>query len=362
MVNILIVEDNSGDFELIKLMLETNQNNYGKYDTFHAKYLSEAFDIVTGNNIDLILLDLNLPDSNGIKTLERMLRYGAIPIIVMTGLEDVALALEAIKHGAQDYITKGNVDNDRLMRSIVYALERMKNRRLLIENAIKEDRIHGLRNLIADVAHDFRTPLTIMNTAMFMYNKTKDNKHLHIIAQQISSLTTMLESFVQMSKLDNNVQTISKKEQNICNLIKELVSQYKIIAIAKRKHFFLNGCFNDEIIVNYDEHLMSRAIVNILSNAIKYTEINGNVEVRVFKGKNEVIIEVEDDGQGISEKDVQEIFNRFYRSRDNTTDEPSTGLGLSIANKIIDMHDGTLSCRSILGEGSTFEIKIPIVE
>ncbi|MCG8483639.1 MAG: ATP-binding protein, partial [Clostridia bacterium] len=115
------------------------------------------------------------------------------------------------------------------------------------------------------------------------------------------------------------------------------------------------------IILNGDKHAIKRIFINLLSNAVKFTEDNGEITVNSFKQKNTAIIEVMDNGIGISQKDVKRIFDRFYKVEEaRNKDTGGSGLGLALVKKIVDMHNGKIDVSSELGKGTKIRICIPL--
>src|SRR3990170_3969307 len=147
-VKILLIEDNIGDARLIQELLKETRNF--QYELVHVSHLSKGLEHLKGGHFDLVLLDLCLPESSGLETLNTVYRAAPqIPIIVLTGRNDEGTALDAVREGAEDYLVKGQVDGPLLLRAIRYSMERHLVRRKLEEsekkyrtlNAELEDRI-----------------------------------------------------------------------------------------------------------------------------------------------------------------------------------------------------------------------------
>ncbi len=153
MIRVLLIEDNSGDARLIKELLAEAKG--GQFRVQHAGRLSEGLDRLGGGGIDAVLLDLSLPDSVGLDSLDRLRAHVShIPIVVLTGLEDEELASRAVRQGAQDYLSKGRIDADLLSRSLRYAIDRQgadnEQERLLAEVQRRAAELEGVIESIAD--------------------------------------------------------------------------------------------------------------------------------------------------------------------------------------------------------------------
>lgn len=143
---VLLVEDNPGDVRLIKEMLSGPAYFGVTYQLFHTETLNAAIQICTDQRLDVILLDLNLPDSSGLETLEDLNGlFPQIPIIVFTGLNDAELTMRSVQHGAQDYVTKEECTSQLLTRVIYYAIER-KRIEAQLKHLATHDPLTGLPN------------------------------------------------------------------------------------------------------------------------------------------------------------------------------------------------------------------------
>ena len=156
---ILIVEDDNKFARVLSKQLEKNN-----YEVSHCGKLSDFLEAVEKGKFDLVLLDLGLPDSSGLKTYEEVFKMVAgVPIVVLTGLDDEAIAVGAVKKGAQDYLVKGEVDNRTLLRSLDYAIERSRllfRLKKLQELVLQSERIKVLIETAGAAAHEINQPLT----------------------------------------------------------------------------------------------------------------------------------------------------------------------------------------------------------
>jgi len=156
---ILIVEDDEKFAHVLSKQLKKNN-----YEVSHSSNLSDFLDFFVKEEVDLVLLDLGLPDSSGLKTYENVSKVTSdIPIVVLTGLDDEEIAVGAVKKGAQDYLVKGEVDNRTILRSLDYAIERSKllfRLKKLQELVLQSERIKVLVETAGAAAHEINQPLT----------------------------------------------------------------------------------------------------------------------------------------------------------------------------------------------------------
>jgi ActR/RegA family two-component response regulator len=156
---ILLVEDDGKFAKVLSKQLEKNN-----YEVTHCGNISDALEVIIDGKFDLVLLDLGLPDSSGLKTYDNISKVKSdIPVVVLTGLDDEGVAISAVKKGAQDYLVKGEVDNRTLLRSLEYAIERSKllfRLKRLQELVLQSERIKVLVETAGAAAHGINQPLT----------------------------------------------------------------------------------------------------------------------------------------------------------------------------------------------------------
>lgn len=359
-VKILIVEDNFADYKIVGYFLDNAPKSIfdGEYELSHADYLSAGISMLDQGHFDIVILDLNLPDENGMESLRRVLKATDLPIIVMTGINDMETAYAAIKDGAEDYIVKESLDSNDLAKSIHYALERSKNKNLAIQVALEKDRVNMLRSLISEVSHDIRTPLTVIGTSVYLLAKTNNMEHLEVISGQISRLQNLINDFTQLAKLDYAVENPQFNEEDIVSFLKRLVSDYKPIASVRNRNLAFSSQ-SQQCSVCFDSHLLYRAVGNVISNGLKYTADDGNIKLELVDRGEYVLIYIEDDGVGIPEEDQKKVFNRFFRASQAKDYAEGSGLGLTITKKVVDLHNGRIELESSVGVGTKITIVLP---
>ncbi len=220
------------------------------------------------------------------------------------------------------------------------------------------------KEFVADVSHELKTPITsIMGYADTLlegeYEKETQNKFLNVIASEARRMARLVTDLLTLSRYDNNKIKTEKTEFNLGELVKECSE--KVFIEAEKKNQKIETLVTSSVPLVYaDKYGIERVVLNIITNAIKYTKENGNIKIYVGFVFNDAYIKVIDNGMGIPEKDLKRIFERFYRvDKARTREMGGTGLGLSIAKEILDKNNGAIDIKSEVGKGTEVVIKIP---
>ncbi|MBK9424349.1 MAG: PAS domain S-box protein [Bacteroidetes bacterium] len=239
-----------------------------------------------------------------------------------------------------------------------------KNREELKLALIKEKELSELKSRFVTMAsHEFRTPLsTILSSASLIskYNEPghdeKRFRHIDRIKSSVSNLTSILNDFLSLGKLEEGKVTCSPSLFDITELGHELVNEMKEVTKVGQQIQF--GHKGSETKVFLDKNLTRNICINLLSNAIKYSNENKNIRFITELKDKELIIRISDQGIGIPEEEHQHIFERFFRAN-NAANIQGTGLGLNIVKKYVDLLQGSITFESTFGKGTTFEVVLP---
>ena len=218
------------------------------------------------------------------------------------------------------------------------------------------------RDLIANVSHDLRTPLTMLKAYAEMIrdlsgdNPVKRNEHLEIIINETDRLSLMVNDILDLSKLESGKQKLSPSEFEIKGKLNEIIARFK--GISEKMGYNIQFTPDEEKMVFCDVVKIEQVIYNLINNAINYTGKDKQVFVRQINQPDGVLIEVEDTGDGIEEDKIKLIFDKYYRSENHKREVVGTGLGLSIVKAVLKLHNYDYGVRSTLGKGSTFWFKI----
>jgi len=247
----------------------------------------------------------------------------------------------------------------------------MQANRRLSAQWLRLQRANGFKNeILGTVAHDLKNPLgvilgrTEMLTELITTSASKESITAQIdhIRDATKRLTTMVDHLISDAMADAFDITIRREPVDIAALVGEVAEANQPLAVNKQQTISVSAPSN--FVTMCDTDRIREAIDNLFSNAIKYSPIGGRILVTVAREDENTVIRVADQGQGLSPEDLGRLFGRFQRlSAKPTAGESSTGLGLSIVKRIIDMHGGEVTARSDgPGLGSTFTILLPATE
>ena len=386
-INILLVEDSPSDARLLhQVFLRAEQE---EWQMTHVERLSEAIDIslessiITSNvsqteskrqrKFNVVLLDLSLPDSTGLDTLkEYRAAIPDIPVVVLTGLDDEDLALQALAEGAQDYLVKDQITIQLLVRTVRYAIERGEILNKLRESEersrqalLKEQELNELKsNFVAMVSHEFRNPMTTIRMAMEILEFNSDKltnerrtKYFDRINNAIRQMLQLLDEILFLSKTEAAKLEYKPAPLNLENFCRELT---EIIQFGVgSQHIIAFTSQGEPAQGEMDEDLLTCIFTNLLSNAIKYSPEQSIVRFDLNCKDGIATLRVQDQGVGIPLQDQVKLFQTFYRAS-NVGRIQGTGLGLTIVKKCVELHGGQIQLESQQNVGTTVTVTLPL--
>lgn len=232
------------------------------------------------------------------------------------------------------------------------------------ELAYKLDEQENLRKrLTTDVAHELRTPLTNIQThieAMIDGIWEPSNDRLNSVNEEVIRLTHLVNELKNLAKFDSEKSKLELSEVDVPGIIKNTIYNNQGSALEKN----INITSDIENITTYlDKEKITQVVLNLLSNAIRYTNEYGNINIRAYRDNNDIKIHVKDDGIGIPKDKMNYIFERFYRiDESRSKDTGGIGVGLTIVKSIVDLHGGSIYVNSVEGKGSEFVVVIPEID
>jgi signal transduction histidine kinase len=379
-IHILLVEDNLADSTFLTQGFSRSQEP--EWHLSHAETLEEAIELYQRHpeptqahrSFDLVLLDLGLPDSRGIETLKQFRQvFPNASVVVLTGLDDEELAMQAVAEGAQDYLVKDQITVPRLIQIAHFAIERqqlliqLKHSEECARQAFEREReLNELKtNFIGMVSHEFRTPMSIIRTATdLLERKLKDS-----VDDKCKKWFTQIQSANdQLAYLINDVLTLSQVNStdlisqpvyfdledfcfNLVDIMRQSMSDRHTITLKTQGE--LNDIFTDINLFRY-------ICTNLLSNAIKYSPQGGDIQFQVIAQDAALFLSIRDPGIGIPPKERDRLFDSFYRGS-NVGQVSGTGLGLAIVKRCVDVLQGHIEVESTVNIGTTLTVKLPLL-
>ncbi len=366
-LQVLLVEDNAGDARLLREMF--SKETPGSFELSHLTHMQDAEARLASGGVDIVLLDMGLPDGHGLETLRRA-RAAApdVVMIVMTGLEDEALAAEAMKEGAQDYLIKGQIENRALPRALRHAIERQ---RMQMETDLMRKHQVQLRDeFLSHVSHELRSPLTsiysfstIIADGLAGETSQQQDEYLQIILRNVRQLQAMIEDLLEVTQAQAGKLSVELQSVSVSEAIAYAVDTLQ--GTATEKEITLSSDPSADLPAAYADATRVRQVLTILlDNAMKFTPAGGavNVTARPYeKGANLLLVEVSDTGCGIDPEVAGHIFEHLYQVTDpGRAGRRGLGLGLHIAKDLVTRLGGEIWVKSEPQKGSHFFFTLPI--
>jgi signal transduction histidine kinase len=218
----------------------------------------------------------------------------------------------------------------------------------------------NLKELVSDISHQTKTPLANIKLYQEMLfdkvNKSESTEHLIKMSKQVDKLDFLLQNMIKMSRLETGTIKIQKSKQFIAETLALAIGA--VVPKADKKNIQIHVTYDETLQLEHDKKWTAEAIFNILDNAVKYTSVNGSINIVVNKETIFTKISITDTGKGIPLERQGMIFNRFYREPDVHNTE-GVGIGLYLAREIICMQKGYIEVESESGKGSTFHLYFP---
>ena len=375
---ILVVDDTPQNLALMRDLLD------GDYTVKLAPSGERALKIAQSQPLDLILLDIMMPDIDGYEVCRRLKASpltADVPVIFFTAKTETQDEQMGFSLGAADYITKpisppivlARVKAHLLFKQARDALER-RNRedKLRFDAALAQQvELNQLKStFVAMTSHEFRTPLTSILVSQSLLRNYCDrlpvgerNGLLDSIESAVRRMVLMLDQVLTIGRSDAQLLSFNPKPVNLltlCNQLRDeaVASHGQIDGETEAAHVALHAELDDKDVLA-DEKLLRHILGNLLSNALKYSRGASEAQFKVHRNGLGVCFEVRDQGIGIPVEDLPRLFGDFYRAS-NVGNIPGTGLGLAIVKRAVESHGGAIAVTSQPGDGTCFTVTIPI--
>ncbi len=363
---ILLIEDNPGDADLVRLRLVEGKS---PVNVNCVNRLSDGLAALSKQTPAVVLLDLNLPDSHGAETFRRVMEHAPnVPVVVLSGQDDEALAIKAVHQGVQDYLIKGNISSRQLERAIRYAVERQGLLRAL--DMAQKQQLEFKNQFLSHVSHELRTPLTCIHQYVTLILDglagpvvPEQSDHLKTVLRSVNQLHAMIRDLLEATRAESGKMRVEPRCISLRELLQQAVTMLRPTADGKKIGLEV-GLDQRLPLVHADPSRVLEVLINLLDNAIKFTPQDGSVLVKaclVEADPGYVFISVSDSGRGIGPEAKAQIFERLYQDPDAIDNSRSgLGLGLFICREIVRLHQGRIWVSSEPGQGSTFTFTLPI--
>ena len=386
---ILVVDHNSDDLRVISNTL--TEHGYEVLGTLNPSLVLIKAQVIQP---DLILLDIEMSDTDSYQVCQQLKNNQQtrnIPVIFLSLFNQDFDRVKAFSVGGVDYITKplqveeilARVRNQLTILSLQKRLKEqsnllqeenlarqqanqcLQNLEVKLRNSLqKEKELHKFRsNVLSLIAHEFRTPLTIISSADEIleqygrkFSEEKRSNYHQRIQNAVGQLTEMLDEALMICQVEEQKLLFKPKPIDLIDFCRNLV---ETLQISTNRHQLIFTSGGDLDNVSMDERLLGHILSNLLSNAIKYSPQGGTIQLQLTANSKLVTFRVRDRGIGISQADLPNLFESFGRGS-NVGDIKGTGLGLAIVKKSVDLHGGEITVESELGVGTTFTVTLPL--
>jgi two-component system, sensor histidine kinase and response regulator len=363
-IKILLVDDDEIDRMMVRRALKSA--SFTVHIT-EAENCAETLSEIRREIYDCALLDYRLPDGDGLELVVQIRALNIqIPLIVLTGQGDDQIAVELLKAGASDYLSKSKVSPGRLAQVLQNAL-RIYNaeRAAAIANQQREELLKQREDFISRLTHDLQTPLFAANRMLQLFQEgvfgeipTAVNQRMSVIVRSNHNLLQMVSNIVEVYSHEAKQKHITVDPCDLKDVLHDVVQELSPLVIQKNVGLSLK-VHDDQgsYLVMGDCLELRRVFINLIGNSIKFTDV-GQIEVGLSYSEDPktIVITVRDTGPGIAEELQSSLFERF---RSGNHKRSNTGLGLYLSRRILESHQGTISLESELSVGSTFTIHLP---
>jgi sigma-B regulation protein RsbU (phosphoserine phosphatase) len=311
-----------------------------------------------------VLLDLSLPDAHGTETVARMRAAApAVPVVVLTGLDDEETALRAVKEGAQDYLVKAEVTGPLLARAVRYAIERRRADEATRRESAAAQTALLREQFVAVLGHDLRNPLSsiAMGAGLLLKNGDLTERHSKVVARIASSadrMTRMIRDLLDFTRTRmGGGYDLTLVSCSIRDVVQQVVEELEVVHKNRTVIFDAAGRGWGE----WDPDRIAQLASNLISNGLDYSPATEPVLIALRDEGGDAVLEVNNRGPMIPAALLPVLFDPFYRVQVKREGGSAQGLGLGlyISKQIVLAHRGSIDVGSKEGEGTTFIVRLP---
>jgi signal transduction histidine kinase len=383
LTRILLVEDDEDDYVLTRDLVAGIQN--GRFHLDWASDYTAGLEVMGRNEHDVYLVDYRLDARTGLDLLREARDRGCRgPIVLLTGLGEREVDLQAMKSGAADYLVKGRIDSSLLERSLRYAIERRRDREALrqahdeLEKRVEErtlaleqanqelqDADRRKDEFLAMLAHELRNPLAPIVLALHVMELRADDKEAvagarDLVMRQVRHMTRLVDDLLDVSRITRGVILLRKEILDLGVVLARVVETVRPLADSRRQILDVSAP-PKPIGLQGDPARLEQILLNLLNNAVKFTPEEGQIRIASRLEGSEAVVQVRDTGIGIEPDMLPRVFDLFTQA-DRSLDRPQggMGIGLTLVRRLAELHGGTVHASSGgPGQGSTFEVRLP---
>ena len=315
---------------------------------------------------DLVFIDLKMPGMPGMEVLEKINTLDTtIVTVVITGFATVGSAVDAMKKGAYDFLPKPFTPEE--FRLITR--RGLEKRKLIQETiALRREKEMMREQFASIVSHELKAPLGVVQQNLFALEfelsdtlNERQKEKVGRLKTRIDDMLKLINSWLRVISVDINKLKESFKQIPITLPISKALENVESLATRKNIEI-VTSISNTLSPIHGDELSLSEAFVNLLGNAVKYSRDGSKVVVQAEEADNKIVISIKDTGIGISPEDIPHIFEGFYRGKNGQAMTEGHGIGLAVSRQIVEAHNGSIAVESESGKGSTFVVRLPVVE
>ena len=362
-INLLLVEDNADEVTLIKEKLLSVKDV--DFNVLSVGRLDQALKRLAEGRVDLVMLDLTLPDSRGSDTFTKIFRqFPEVPIIALTSMEDETMAVRLVQEGAQDYIVKGQGNISALAHAIRYAIER-HHVKLSSHDALKRLRQlnESKSQFVAEASHEIRTPLAIMREfAALVRDETvgplneKQKQCLDAVLRNSDRLTELVNQILDLARIEAGKKELHRTKVDLVALLIQFCNDFMPVCQSKDQSLILDVPDNLPT-AHCDVSSIQHILTNLLGNAQKFTPKGGVIHIQAREENRFLRIDIKDNGPGIPQDAKDKIFEAFVQvNRHDGPGAKGTGLGLKIAKSLVEFNGGNISVKARRAKAVAFRL------
>jgi two-component system, sensor histidine kinase and response regulator len=353
---ILVIDDEQPAANNIRILLSSQH-----YEVYVAYSGRDGIRKISEMNPDLVITDLRMNDVDGFDVMRALANFPNVPFIVITGHATTESAIEAIHHKAFDFITKP-FDFDVLLASVERAFERIES------NRFRND-------MISMITHDIKIPLSsIIGYSSLVFDRhtgemnPRAREFVQVIGSNGQKILALIDNFLTSCKIEAGKLSIVMRDVDVNFILEDMLDVFEV-EIARNQLKLNTELHSDLPHVQGDENLLFRALSNMMSNACKFTQRDGEIHLRTSVveanaspiGRRSIRIEVSNTGSGIPSEELETVFDKFSRGTAHEGIE-GTGIGLYVLRYVIEAHGGCVSVASTPNSLTTFSAFLPTGE